>query len=188
MIRISVNSESLNRAGQIIAQKVSLARLNNAGKIESMMRIAAEDARESSMVATGQTQDNTKYFGRKDGTDEIYLSMGILRGDNEQELFTERLSAHTGGRRVHTTIEEHVKAKCSRSILGEHAGNPSYYRSNPGAKPRAFYRAISQIFGLDFVMHGIRRGGINRYEAASGIKNSNLWRTIISGVKEVFQN
>jgi len=187
MIRVSVNNESLNRLGRTIEKKVRLAQSKIVQGLESDMRSAAQDAHNNSMVATGQTRDNTKYFGKHEGANKIRLAMGIERGGNEQELFTEGLSNHTGGGKVHTSINQHVKAKCSRSILGSNAGNPSFYSANPNAKSRALFSAINKFFGFYVTTHGLRRGSVNRYVPVLGIKNSKMWKSVRKNFKAVFR-
>ena len=187
MIRISVNSESLNRLGRTIEAKVRLARSKTVQGIESGMRSAIQDAHDNSMVATGQTQGNTKYFGKHEGANKTRLAIGIERGGNEQELFTEGLSDHTGGNKVHTSVDQHVKAKCSRTILGNDAGNPSFYSANPNAKFRALFWSIKEHLGLSVTVRGLRRGAVNRYVPALGVKNSKVWKLAKQNFKTVFQ-
>ena len=188
MLSISVNEASLEKAGRIIAEKVRTARSLAVQRAEEIMLSTAELGRKYSMVATGETRDNTRYFGKKENAEDITLALGIEAGGNFQELFTEGLSSHTGGKNIHTTIAEHVDKKCSRSILGENAGDSDFYEANPNAKKRSLALAIQEIMGFDVVTRGLRKGAINRYYPAVGIKNSIFWGAILQRVKTVFMS
>ena len=188
MLSISVNEASLEKAGRIIAEKVRAAQSLAIQRAEDLMLSTVELGRRNSMVATGETRDNTRYFGREENSGSITIALGIEAGGNYQELFTEGLSSHTGGKNVHTTIAEHVDKKCSRSILGEDAGDSNFYEANPNAKRGSLALAIQEIMGFDVVTRGLRKGAVNRYYPAVGIKNSIFWGAILQKIKTVFMS
>ena len=185
-LTVRVRPESLHQMERTIAQKVRSSLRSAANDADEVMQETIKQARDRSMVATGQTQNNTRHFPKTEDDRGIRISGGILPGGNFQELYTENMTGHQHRGRVHTNIEQHVKAKCSRSILGKRAGNPSEYRANPRARKGSFRKAIINVMKIDVVESNVSRGQTNRYYPASMVTISELFRIFKQGFMRGF--
>ncbi len=157
-----VNEQHLRRSIELAAKQVQKKIKRADAEIEDMMIEIADLAKTHSMVATGEVQDKTQYFGKSSLLNGTKYVVGIERCKGNQELYTEDILPTTA-RGVHTTVEEHVKYKCSRAIVGDDP-SPSDYRANPMAKRRSFFNAVRKITGLDLKVSSFGSGF--RYVAA----------------------